>query len=148
MNRNSVPRQVRVSASIVGVAAIAALAGCSSGGADATTDSGNASQESNATTTYTDGSYTANGTYQTPGTVEEVTVKVTLESGVITEVSVEGDPQATESKQFQSRFIGGISDEVVGKSIDDIDVSRVAGSSLTSGGFNQAIETIREEAAA
>jgi hypothetical protein len=45
-------------------------------------------------------------------------------------------------------FIGGIADEVVGKDIDEISVSRVAGSSLTSGGFNDAIEQIKAEAAA
>jgi hypothetical protein len=36
---------------------------------------------------------------------------------------------------------------VVGQDIDQISVSRVAGSSLTSGGFNQAIDTIKSEAA-
>ena len=35
----------------------------------------------------------------------------------------------------------------VGKDIDEISVSRVAGSSLTSGGFNQAIDAIKSEAA-
>ncbi len=35
--------------------------------------------------------------------------------------------------------------EVVGKDIDEIQVSRVAGSSLTSGGVNAAIETIKGE---
>jgi hypothetical protein len=61
---------------------------------------------------------------------------------------VAGDPQARESQDYQSQFIGGIADAVVGKDIDQISVSRVAGSSLTSGGFNDAIETIKSEAAA
>ena len=38
-------------------------------------------------------------------------------------------------------------DVVVGQDIDEISVSRVAGSSLTSGGFNRAIEEIKAEAA-
>ena len=59
-----------------------------------------------------------------------------------------GDPQRPESEQYQGQFIGGISDAVVGQDIDDLAVSRVAGSSLTSGGFNQAIEAIKSEAAA
>jgi hypothetical protein len=41
-----------------------------------------------------------------------------------------------------------VSGEVVGKSLDDIKVSKVAGSSLTSGGFNKAIEQIKTDATA
>ncbi len=73
---------------------------------------------------------------------------ITLADDVITAVEVTGDPQARESEQYQSQFIGGIADVVVGQDIDSISVSRVAGSSLTSGGFNQAIEEIKSEAAA
>ena len=43
---------------------------------------------------------------------------------------------------------GGIAGEVVGKDIDDLSVSRVAGSSLTSGGFNDSLETIKADARA
>ena len=73
---------------------------------------------------------------------------VTLEDDVITDVEVTGNPTKRESEQYQSTFIGGISAEVVGKNIDEISVSRVAGSSLTSGGFNEAIQAIKAEAAA
>ena len=74
-------------------------------------------------------------------------VTVTLENDIITAVDVTGDPQKRESEEYQGRFIGGIADVVVGQDIDQISVSRVAGSSLTSGGFNQAIDTIKSEAA-
>ncbi|MET0813372.1 MAG: hypothetical protein ABWY03_09970 [Microbacterium sp.] len=135
----------------VGFAGALALAGCTSPaatdtGTDAGTDTGTDSGSS--TAEYADGTYTADGTYQTPESVETISVTVSLEDGVITAVDVEGDPQKAESKQYQGQFIGGISDEVVGKPIDEVSVSRVAGSSLTSGGFNEAIETIKAEAAA
>lgn len=58
-----------------------------------------------------------------------------------------GDPQARETEQYQSEFIGGIQDVVVGKNLDDLSVDRVGGSSLTSGGFNAAVAEIRTEAA-
>ena len=74
-------------------------------------------------------------------------VTVTLQDDVITAVDVSGDPQKLESEEYQSRFIVGIAEVVVGQDIDSISVSRVAGSSLTSGGFNQAIDTIKSEAA-
>ena len=79
--------------------------------------------------------------------METITVTVTLESDVVTAVEVTGDPQKSESEQYQGQFIGGIADVVVGEDIDDIQVSRVAGSSLTSGGFNKAIQTIKSDAA-
>lgn len=160
---NAVPRPVRTAAAVIGVAGAFALAGCSSqaattdtGSSDApstsstpmsTGSSGSDSSSSSSSGTYKDGTYTAEGSYQTPETVEKITVKVTLADDTITAVDVTGDPQARESQQYQGQFIGGISDEVVGKKIDDIKVSRVAGSSLTSGGFNQAIEEIKSEAA-
>lgn len=151
-------RSLRIAA--LGLFGSVALAGCAQAADSTSTDSkssDSASTESSApsssTTTesaldYTDGTYTAEGSYSTPETVETISVTITLESDVVTDVEVSGDPQARESKEFQSQFIGGISDEVVGKDLDDISVSRVAGSSLTSTGFNAALEEIKTEAAA
>jgi uncharacterized protein with FMN-binding domain len=148
MIRTTVPTPIRTGAAFVGVAGMLVLAGCS-GGADATGDA-NSGGDDSATTTgeYTDGTYTAEGSYQTPETLETVSVTLALEDGIVTEVEVTGDPQAPESEQYQGQFIGGIEQEVVGVSIDELDVSRVAGSSLTSGGFNSAVEAIKEQAAA
>lgn len=157
---NAVPRPVRTAAAVIGVAGAFALAGCASqtgttdaGTSDAPASSSAATPQSTGSSgssssagTYKDGTYTAEGSYQTPETVEKVSVQVTLADDTITAVEVTGDPQARESQQYQSQFIGGISDAVVGKKIDEISVSRVAGSSLTSGGFNQAIEEIKTEA--
>ncbi|WP_029149466.1 FMN-binding protein [Microbacterium indicum] len=169
-------RTIRSGAAIAGVMGVLVLAGCGAAGAaddqtddattstDDTTSSGTTSTDttttdesaSEDTTTetatsdsdYVDGTYTAGGTYQTPQSVESVTVTVTLEDDVVTSVEVSGDPQASESRQYQSQFIDGIADEVVGVDIDDLAVDRVAGSSLTSTGFNAAIEEIKQEAAA
>ena len=141
---------------LAGVAGLLVLAGCS-GTADAEdqstdtgTDTSTESTDSGAAAggDYTDGTYTADGSYQTPETVETISVTLTVADGLVTDVEVTGDPQARESEQYQGEFIGGIADEVVGKSLDDIEVSRVAGSSLTSGGFNEAVESIKEQAAA
>ena len=160
----AVARPIRVGVAAASVLGIVTLAGCA-GAAEAepatTAATPKATQSDSADATasaaasagasgsaYTDGTYTADGSYQTPESVEKISVTVTLQDDVITDVSVSGNPQKRESEEYQSKFIGGISSEVVGKSIDEISVSRVAGSSLTSGGFNQAIETIKAEAAA
>ena len=63
-------------------------------------------------------------------------------------MSVVGEATDPQAKRHQAEFSDGIAAAVVGKSIDEISVDRVAGSSLTSGGFNAAIETIKAEAQA
>jgi len=154
MIRTNVPTSVHKGAALVGVAGLLVLAGCSStpdteeptNGADSGTSSESSGGDSAAT--YTDGTYTADGQYQTPETVEEISVTLTLADGVVTDVEVTGDPQAPETERYQGEFIDGIAAEVEGKSIDELNVSRVAGSSLTSGGFNDAVESIKEQAAA
>lgn len=156
MIRTALPsRPVRAGAALTAVAGIALLAGCAPEASEAeepaTTDTSESTDSGSADTgssgSYADGTYTADGSYATPESVETITVTVTLEDDVITAVEVTGDPQKRESEQYQGEFIGGIADVVVGQDIDDIEVSRVAGSSLTSGGFNDAIETIKSEAA-
>ena len=95
---------------------------------------------------YADGDYEAEGSYSNPGGESTVKVELTISDGTISAVTV--TPEATNgtSKQYQTKFAGGIADEVVGKSLDDLDVQKVAGSSLTSQGFNDAIESIKGEA--
>ena len=151
-------RPARAGAALTAAAGIALLAGCAPTASEAEepaatdtgsqpTDAGTTDAGSNGSGAYADGTYTADGSYATPESVETISVTVTLENDVITAVEVTGDPQKRESEQYQGRFIGGIADVVVGKDIDEIQVSRVAGSSLTSGGFNDAIDTIKSEAA-
>lgn len=151
-------KRVRYGAAVAGLAGILVFAGCSAETDASEETPAAATSESSSTSTarttaastgkYADGTYTASGSYQTPETVETISVTLTLDNDVITEVNVIGDPQARETQQYQGQFIGGISDVVVGKNIDEISVSRVAGSSLTSGGFNEAIQAIKAEAAA
>ena len=155
MIRTTVPTSVRKGSALLGIAGLFVLAGCSgTADAEAPTDSSTAgtgsssSSGGDATGTYADGTYTADGSYQTPETVEKISVTLTLADGVVTDVEVTGDPQAPETEQYQGQFIEGIADEVDGKALDDLNVSRVAGSSLTSGGFNDAVESIKEQAAA
>ncbi len=157
----AVPRPVRIGTALVGVAGIVTLAGCAGGSTEAAApaESSAAPAVSSAPSTsaeaggastgvYADGTYEATGQYATPESVETVDVTLTIAGDTVTDVTVSGDPQAAESRRYQSEFIGGIKDAVVGKNIDEISVSKVAGSSLTSGGFMNALETIKSEAKA
>ena len=98
------------------------------------------------TGTYKNGTYTATGSYLSPGGQESVDVEVTLKDGVIESAVVTPHPASTTSTQYQGEFVNNFKPLVVGKSIDEVKLSRVAGSSLTSGGFNEAIEKIKDDA--
>lgn len=152
--------------SAMGVSGMVLLAGCTPGPADAETKtettaqvsqapatSGSSSSSSTpetsaaASTKYADGTYSANGSYSPKaGLIEEISVTLTIANDAVTDVEITSTPKERETQEYQSKFIGGISDEVVGKAIDDLNVSRVAGSSLTSEGFNKALDTIKAEA--
>ncbi len=67
---------------------------------------------------------------------------------MITAVEVVGEATDPQAKIHQGEFIGGIGAIVVGKDIDSIQVDKVGGSSLTSGGFTKAVEEIKADAAA
>ena len=96
---------------------------------------------------YKDGTYSAEGTYKSPNGTEPVGVQLTLANGTVSAVEVTPHPSNPNTKKFQGQFAGGIAEQIVGKSLDEIKVSKVAGSSLTSGGFNQAVEDIKTQAA-
>jgi uncharacterized protein with FMN-binding domain len=134
---------------LAGLSLVGALTGCSAAAegetpaAGAETDSGSETQGGD----YADGTYEASAEYPSPNVTETLTVTVTLAEGVITDVEAIGDGDNPNSKRYQAEFSAGIADVVVGKSIDEIQVDKVAGSSLTSEGFNKAIEEIKADAA-
>lgn len=93
------------------------------------------------------GDYQATGLYQSPGGNEEVAVQVALaDDGTINAVEVEPKAASGTSRQYQSEFVNNYKDLVVGKNINEVELSRVAGSSLTSNGFNDALDQIKEDA--
>lgn len=140
---------------LAGCAATTATTGTGDSGSGTSSDGGTGtstdSSSSDATAssgTYTDGTYTADGSYTSPAGMESVSVELTLAAGVVTAVTVTPEADDAQAKRYQTEFADGISAVVVGKDIDSLDVSRVAGSSLTSGGFNKAVDEIKADAQA
>jgi uncharacterized protein with FMN-binding domain len=136
----SATRTAARTAALVGIAGAAAwsLASCAPQPAAEGTD-----------VAYADGSYTADGDYVAPSGPESITVDLTLEGDTVTAVTVTPHAEGgTREAGFQKQFADNIADEVVGTDIDELEVSRVAGSSLTSTGFNAAIDDIKQQAAA
>lgn len=148
-----------VFAGIAGLSLAGTVAGCAPSATESTpaapangaetsaaAPSAGASSRATSDSTYKDGTYSADGNYVSPNGTETVGVGLTLAGGTVTAVDITQHPSNPNTRKFQGEFAGGIADQVVGKSIDELDVSKVAGSSLTSGGFNQAVEQIKSEA--
>lgn len=138
---------------LVGIAglSLAGTAGCASGaqGTPAPTTppaTSATSAPAAAAGSYQDGVYSADGNYVSPNGQEKVGVQLTLAGGSVSDVAITQHPSNPNTKKFQGEFAGGIKTQIVGKKLDEIKVSKVAGSSLTSGGFNQAVDKIKTEA--
>jgi uncharacterized protein with FMN-binding domain len=95
---------------------------------------------------YKDGTYSESATYLSPNGTENIDVTITLKKDLITDVTVVGHGTSPQSQLHQGEFSDGIAAVVVGKDLDKISVDKVGGSSLTSGGFNKAIEAIKTDA--
>lgn len=125
---------------------VLALTGCAANSAGGDTGAVDGSGGADTSASYADGTYTATGEYTAPSGKEHVDVELTLEGDTVTAVTVTPTATDRQAAGFQQQFADGIAAEVVGKDIDTLNVSRVAGSSLTSGGFNAAVEAIKAEA--
>jgi uncharacterized protein with FMN-binding domain len=92
------------------------------------------------------GTYSAEGSYDSPGGTEKIKVTITLASSVVTATSATSEANDPTASQYQSYFISSYKSQVVGKKITDIKLSNVSGSSLTSQGFNEAVKNIISKA--
>jgi len=95
---------------------------------------------------YKDGTYTATASYETPEASETVTLTATLANNVVTSSTVTTSHNERQAEEYQAAFIDGYKQFVIGKAVKSISLSRVSGSSLTSQGFNSALEKIKTQA--
>jgi uncharacterized protein with FMN-binding domain len=144
-------RRTTLLTTIIAISVAAAAAGCATTDTDVTTPSSASNTSvaapgspSSRRSNYADGTYTATGRYG--GLPSSIGVSVTLVDDVITAVTV--TPRATDptSLDYQTRFAQAIPALVVGRNIDEVNLSKVAGSSGTPDGFNAAIQRIKAQA--
>ncbi len=95
---------------------------------------------------YKDGAYSATGEYISPGGPEEVKLTLTLKDGTITDSVFTAQSERPISQKFQKEFSAGYKEYVIGKKIDEVQITKVSGSSLTPKGFNDALAKIKAEA--
>lgn len=140
ISRNSRLTAARVAAPLGAAAAlIGTLTGCSTAAVEAEVDVP-------VDASYRDGTYQANGTYQSPNGSENIIVVLELESDRVTDVVITINPNNPTTANYQGQFADGIGALVIGEDIDTLDITVVAGSSLTSAGFREALTAIKADA--
>ena len=95
---------------------------------------------------YKNGTYTVTGAYRAPSGAEKLSVAVSLLNDKIISATFAGSPTSPASKKFQEQFSTGFKGEVVGKSIDEVSLTVVNGSSLTPKGFMDALSKVKAQA--
>jgi len=95
---------------------------------------------------YTDGEYTAKGSYLTPGGEREINLSLTIKDNQITASTFEGLATDPASVRFQGEFGDNYKAMIVGKNINEVQLTKVSGSSLTPQGFMDALEKIKTQA--
>ena len=134
---------------IVGACAagvLAVQAGGNAAAASVRTQSATSGRIDNLVSGYRDGSFSAVGRYATPGGDESIGVTVQIAHQRITAVAVAVEAKSPTAMQFQEQFSTRILPAIVSRDLASAGVSRVAGASLTSLGFNNALQQIRTNA--
>ena len=106
-----------------------------------------ASSMEQTTGVYKDGTYSVAGNYVSPGGPRTLNVKITLANGVISAAEVKATATDATSKRFQGEFVDNFKPMVIGKNIDEVTLTKVAGSSLSPKGFNDALSKVKTKAA-
>jgi hypothetical protein len=133
----------RSAVTVAGLTASAAIVACSTTTADSDLQRTSA-RPAEVATNYADGQYSAVGEYG--GLPSHITVSLTLADEVITDVTVDTHATDPTSLDYQERFADAVPSMVVGRPIEGLEVSRIAGSSGTPDGFNDALMQIRSQA--
>jgi uncharacterized protein with FMN-binding domain len=97
---------------------------------------------------YKDGTYSATGSYMSPGGPDQVALSLTLKNDIITDATCTPEPGDNTSSRYQAIFAANYKQYVIGKDISTVHLTKVSGSSLTSKGFNDALAQIETQAKA
>lgn len=98
-------------------------------------------------TVYKDADYSVSVTYLAPDRLEHgVTVKLTLKGDIVTASDVIFAASEGATANYQKNFAATYKTQVIGKSLDSINLARVGGASLTSNAWNNAKAQIAAQA--
>jgi hypothetical protein len=103
-------------------------------------------KNSASTYAYKNGTYTAVGSYMSPGGLDKIGVTLTINNGLVTDSSVQLMPGDNTSAKYEQIFADNYKQYVIGQNIATLNVGKVSRSSLTPKGFNDALNNIRAQA--
>lgn len=98
--------------------------------------------------TFKDGTYAASSSYYVPNGQEQIRVNLTIQNGVITDSTIQNSENDFDSQRYQEDFSATYKSKIVGKNIDGLQLSVIAGASDTTQGFNDALKKITSQARA
>lgn len=110
--------------------------------------SSSSSAPATTTSSYKDGTYSSTADFYTPEETDTIKVSLSVKDGVVSNVSAVTSTSSRESRQYDSAFLNAYKSYVVGKSLRGLNLNRVSGASLTTEGFNNALDMIRQQAQA
>lgn len=97
---------------------------------------------------YRDGIYRAEGSYTSPAQPETISLEIVLHNDTVTAATFFENSTHPTSLLMQGKFKEGFAAEVVGRPLDEINLTVVNGSSLTPKGFMDALMKIKLAAGA
>ena len=97
---------------------------------------------------YKDGTYVEDGSYSSPAGTEKISVSLTIANNMVSSSTVTRGATDPTASSYQGLFISGYKEKVDGKKVGEINLTNVAGSSLTPKGFMDALHKIELDAKA
>lgn len=97
---------------------------------------------------YRDGTYSITVSYMSPGGYDQLGVSLVLKNDTVTDGAVTDMAGDNRSARYQDGFISQYRQYVIGQPISGLSLSRVAGASLTTRAFNDALNQVRAQAKA
>lgn len=99
-----------------------------------------------ATYKFRDGTYSAKGSYASPGGTESIIVILVISKDTVIDSSIAAKATNNTSMSYQQDFIANYKELVVGKKLDQLNLGKVSGASATPLGFNAAADSIERQA--
>lgn len=96
---------------------------------------------------FKDGIYSLETTYRVPeGHSDKLKITLEINNGIITKLTNNHTSSNRESKEYQDRFENSIYTQVEGKSLDNINLSKVGRATLTTNAFMTMLNDIKRNA--
>lgn len=93
--------------------------------------------------------FTKSAKYSSPGGEHTIAVTVQLSAGRIAAISMTGDIASKTSQRFEQEFAASVANQLIGKTIEEAQtIGTVAGASLTSAAFRDALSRVQSAAVA